>query len=277
MCERTQRPCTAERSTVVLTGCADMEVADMHDRGSAEDLQPASAKSRRWIPFLILLLASVAALALLFWQGGISFEAVSAHSAWLRAKVDAAPFLAGIVLFVIYAAVTALSLPVATLVTVVAGYLFGTLVASIWVVLGATLGSVIVFLAARGALHDTLMARAGPWLKRMEKGFQDDALSYLLVLRLLPIFPFWLVNLVPALLGVKLWIYVLGTALGIIPGVVVYAALGNGLGAVLARGDEPELSIILDPVVILPLVGLAVFAMLPVAWKRWQKHRKFNG
>lgn len=246
----------------------------MHDRGSAEDLQPAPAKSRRWLPFAILLSASVVALVLLFWQGGISFKTVSDHSQWLRAEVETAPFWAGLALFALYAAITALSLPIATLVTVVAGYLFGTFVASIWVVLGASVGSVIVFLAARGALHDTLMARAGPWLKRMEKGFQDDALSYLLVLRLLPIFPFWLVNLVPALLGVKLWVYILGTALGIVPGVVVYAALGNGLGMVLARGEEPDLSIILDPVIILPLVGLAVLAMLPVAWKRWQKARK---
>ncbi len=251
-----------------------MELAEMGDRGSAEELQTASAKSRRWLPFVILLLASAAAMIALVWLGGISFKTMSEHSQWLRAEVEAAPFVTGILLFAIYTAVTALSLPVATLVTVVAGYLFGILVASIWVVLGATLGSTIVFLAARGALHDTLMTRAGPWLKRMEKGFQDDALSYLLVLRLLPIFPFWLVNLVPALLGVKLWIYILGTALGIVPGVVVYAALGNGLGMVLARGEEPDLSIILDPVVILPLAGLAVFAMLPVAWKRWQRHRK---
>ncbi len=251
-----------------------MDIANMRDSGEAEEREPTATRERRWIPFAILITASAAAFILLFKHGGISFHTVSEHSQWLRAEVEANPFVAGLALFGLYAAITALSLPLATLVTVVAGYLFGTLVASLWVVFAATLGSVIVFLAARGALHDTLMARAGPWLKRMEKGFQEDALSYLLVLRLLPIFPFWLVNLVPALLGVKLWIYTLATALGIIPGVLVYAALGNGLGTVIARGEEPDLSIILDPVIILPLLGLAVFALLPVVWKRWQKRRK---
>ena len=251
-----------------------MDIAKMQDRGEAEDREPAAGRERRWLPFAILLAASAVAFVLLFHHGGLSFQTVSEHSQWLRAEVDANPFLAGLVLFLLYTAITALSLPLATLVTVVAGYLFGIVVASLWVIVAATLGSVIVFLAARGALHDTLMVRAGPWLKRMEKGFQEDALSYLLVLRLLPIFPFWLVNLVPALLGVKLWVYILATALGIVPGVVVYAALGNGLGTVIARGEEPDLTIILDPVIILPLIGLAVFALLPVAWKRWQKHRK---
>lgn len=155
--------------------------------------------------------------------------------------------------------------------TVLAGYLFGTLIASIWVILGATVGSLIVFLVARYALYETFKERAGPWLGRMEKGFQEDALSYILVLRLLPIFPFWLVNLAPALLGVKLWVYTLGTALGIVPGVLVYASLGTGLGKVIARGEEPDLSIVLDPVILLPLMGLAVLAILPVAWKRWRK------
>ncbi len=246
----------------------------MQDRGDAGYVQCDRAGRRRWLPLGLLFAASAIALFLLYRHGGLSFQTVSEHSQYLRGHVDASPFLAGIVLFLLYTAVTALSLPIASLVTVVAGYLFGTFVASVWVVSGATLGSVVVFLAARGALHDSLMARAGPWLKRMEKGFQDDALSYLLVLRLLPIFPFWLVNLVPALLGVKLWVYTLATALGIIPGVVVYAALGNGLGMVLESGEEPELSVILDPVIILPLIGLAVLAMLPVIWKRWQRHRK---
>ena len=94
------------------------------------------------------------------------------------------------------------------------------------------LGAVAVFLIARTALGEPLRARAGPWLARMEQGFRDNALSYLLVLRLVPIFPFWLVNLVPAFLGVGLGTYALATCLGIVPGTLVYASVGNGLGAV---------------------------------------------
>lgn len=227
----------------------------------------------RWLPLGLLIAASAAALLAIWQHGAIDFAMVSRHSLWLQAQVQARPLLSGLILFVLYAAVTALSLPLATLLTVVAGYLFGVAVASLWVVAGATLGSLAVFLAARGVLHDTLMARAGPWVKRMESGFKEDALSYLLVLRLLPIFPFWLVNLVPALLGVGLWTYVTATALGIVPGVVVYAALGNGLGEVLARGEEPDLAIVVDPAVLLPMLGLALLALLPVAWKRWRRRR----
>ena len=226
---------------------------------------------RRCLPLLLLVGASLLAFALLIDRGGLSFREISAHSRWLHNHVASAPLLTGVVLFLLYVVATALSLPIATMLTVLAGYLFGTLIASIWVILGATVGSSIVFLVARYALYETLKERVGPWLGRMEKGFQEDALSYILVLRLLPIFPFWLVNFAPALLGVKLWVYTLGTAMGIVPGVLVYAGLGNGLGKVIAHGEEPDLSIVLDPVILLPLVGLAVLAILPVAWKRWRK------
>ncbi|MBC6404757.1 MAG: TVP38/TMEM64 family protein [Rhodospirillales bacterium] len=226
---------------------------------------------RRCLPLLSLVGASLLGFALLIDRGGLSFQDLSAHSRWLHDHVASGPLLTGLVLFLLYSAATALSLPIATMLTVLAGYLFGTLIASIWVILGATVGSLIVFLVARYALYETFKERAGPWLGRMEKGFQEDALSYILVLRLLPIFPFWLVNLAPALLGVKLWVYTLGTALGIVPGVLVYASLGTGLGKVIARGEEPDLSIVLDPVILLPLMGLAVLAILPVAWKRWRK------
>ncbi len=255
-------------------GMGYAEMQDLPEGSGQRESAAAKATWRRWVPLAVLVAASISALCILWYQGGVSFETIKQNSAWLHGQVNKAPLLSGICLFGLYTVVTALSLPIATLVTVFAGYFFGILVASLWVIGGATLGSVIVFLAARGVLHDVLMARAAPWLKRMEKGFQEDALSYLLVLRLLPIFPFWLVNLVPALLGVKLWIYVLATALGIIPGVVVYAALGNGLGTVIAQGGEPDFAIILDPAVLLPLVGLAVFALLPVAWKRWQRRRR---
>ncbi|MEO1193019.1 MAG: TVP38/TMEM64 family protein [Pseudomonadota bacterium] len=256
-----------------------MTSAKSEDPREAAPPEVAKKKSgwRRWLPFVLLISVSLLAFAYLWSAGGISFKTVGDHWAWLQQTTAANPFLAGISLMLLYSLLTALSLPLATLVTVVAGALFGVVMASIWVVLGATAGSMIVFLAARGALHDTFMSRAGPWLKRMEKGFREDAFSYLLVLRLLPIFPFWLVNLVPALLGVPLRIYVLATAMGIIPGVVVYTALGNGLGAVLARGETPDLSLILEPKIFLPLVGLALFALLPVGYKRWQARKRQNG
>jgi uncharacterized membrane protein YdjX (TVP38/TMEM64 family) len=142
------------------------------------------------------------------------------------------------------------------------------------VVVGATVGATIVFLIARTALGDALRARAGPRVRRMEEGFRSDALSYLLVLRLIPIFPFWLVNIVPAFLGVALRTYVLGTFIGIIPGSFVYASVGNGLGAVFEAGGTPDLGIVFQPAILLPIVGLAVLALLPVGYRRYKARRK---
>jgi uncharacterized membrane protein YdjX (TVP38/TMEM64 family) len=135
-------------------------------------------------------------------------------------------------------------------------------------VIAATIGASLVFLAARTALGDSLRRRAGPWLRRMEDGFRENALHYLLFLRLVPILPFWLVNLVPAFLGVPFRIYLTATFFGIIPGGLVYASVGNGLGAVFDAGATPDLGIIFKPAIILPLAGLAILAILPVAYKK---------
>jgi len=97
-----------------------------------------------------------------------------------------------------------------------------------------------------------------------------DAFNYLLVLRLVPIFPFWLVNLVPALVGVRLPTYVLATFLGIVPGTFVYASLGNGLGSLV---EEPDLAIIFRPSLLVPIVGLALLALVPVGYKHWRSKK----
>jgi uncharacterized membrane protein YdjX (TVP38/TMEM64 family) len=122
---------------------------------------------------------------------------------------------------------------------------------------------------ARTALGDLLRDRAGPAVARMRDGFHEDALSYLLALRLIPIFPFWLVNLVPALLGVSLRVFVIGTTLGIIPGSLVYASVGNGLGAIFEAGETAAIKdAIFAPEVLLPIAGLIVLSLLPVAYKK---------
>lgn len=160
------------------------------------------------------------------------------------------------------------SLPGAVWLSLTGGFLFGTTQASVYIVIGATAGAVGIFLLARYALYDFFHAKVGKTLEKMEKGFQDDALSYMLVLRLVPLFPFWLVNLVPALLGVKLRTFAVGTFVGIIPGSFVYASVGSGLGAVFDEGGTPDLGIIFSPEIITPIVGLAVLAMVPVFYKK---------
>ena len=147
-----------------------------------------------------------------------------------------------------------------------AGFLFGTWLGGALVRLGATAGAVAVFLIARTAVGSALRDRAGPWLHRMEAGFRADAFSYLLVLRLVPLFPFWLVNLVPAFLGVPLRDLRARDLPGDHPGRRSSSpASGNGLGAVLDHGGQPDLGLILEPRVLAPLLGLAALALLPVA------------
>jgi uncharacterized membrane protein YdjX (TVP38/TMEM64 family) len=232
----------------------------------------SAAAWRRWLP-----LAALAALAVAAYASGLhrhlSLEALSAHREALQGFVAAHTVGSPLAFVAAYAAAVALSLPGALVLTLMGGFLFGPWLGAFWSVVGATLGAVAVFLVARTALGSALRDRAGPWLRRMEAGFREDAFSYLLVLRLLPLFPFWLVNLVPAVLGVGLPTYALATLLGIVPGSLVYASVGNGLGAVLDGGGQPDLGLVLEPQVLLPLLGLAALALLPVLHKRWRRAR----
>jgi uncharacterized membrane protein YdjX (TVP38/TMEM64 family) len=170
--------------------------------------------------------------------------------------------------------VVAFSLPGGAVMTITGGFLFGWLGGGLIVIVGATVGATALFLIARTAIGGFLEAKAGPFLLKMEDGFRQNALSYLLVLRLIPIFPFWLVNLVPAFLGVSTTTYITATFFGIIPGTFVYASVGNGLGALFDAGDDPDLGIIFEPQFLAPLLGLAVLAIIPVVYKKCQSRRK---
>lgn len=219
---------------------------------------------------VVLLLAIVLVFALDL-DRFVSFETLSENRDRLLAFVDANRALAPLLFVLIYALVIGLSIPGGAIMTIAGGFLFGLWFGTLLVVLGATLGATMVFLIARTALGDTLREKAGPRVRKMEAGFQENALNYLLVLRLIPIFPFWLVNIVPALLGVGLSTYLIGTFFGIIPGSFVYASVGNGLGAVFDAGQTPDLKIIFKPEIILPIVGLAVLAILPVLHKKLRR------
>lgn len=227
----------------------------------------AMSRIKRFLPLTISLVAILAVFALGL-DDYVSFEQLERNRAQLLDFVDRHPLLAPLVFMVIYAVVIALSIPGGAVLTIAGGFLFGIAATTLYVVVAATLGATVVFLIAKTALGDSLRQKAGPAMRRMEAGFRENALNYLLFLRLIPIFPFWLVNLVPAFLGVPLRTYVVATAVGIIPGTLVYASVGNGLGAVLETGGRPDLGIIFKPEIILPIIGLAVLAILPVAYKK---------
>ena len=228
---------------------------------------------KRWLPLAVL----VAGLVLFFALGGqryVSFDMLRQNREALHHFVAANGIAAGLCFVLAYVLITAFSLPGGAVMTVFGGYVFGPYLAAGYVVIGATAGAAILFLVARSTLGAALRSRAGPFLHKMEAGFQENALSYLLVLRLVPLFPFWLVNLVPAFLGVPLRTFVIATLLGIIPGTFVYASLGGGVGELLDTGREPDLDLIFQANILLPLVGLALLALLPVVYKRLKARRR---
>ncbi len=219
-----------------------------------------------------LLLVASAGLAIAFgWQHVLSFEALGRQQATLRGFVAADPVAAPVAYMIVYAAAVALSIPGGVVLSVAGGVLFGLAAGAVYAIVGAWLGAILVFLAARYAIGDLLERRAGKLLDRVRPGLQRDGFSYLLALRLLPIVPFWLMNLAPALAGMRLAPYAAATLLGIAPATTVFVSLGAGLGDALSAGRTPDLSIIVQPSVLLPLLGLAVLALLPVGWRRWKR------
>ena len=224
--------------------------------------------ARRLVPLGVLALAGALFVAF----GGhryVSFGTLADNRELLVGLVARAGASAAIVFILAYAGLAALSVPGAALFTIAGGFLFGPWLGTAYAVIAATLGASVVFLAARAGLA-AVAARAGPWVRRLEAGFRDNGLSYLLVLRLIPLFPFWLVNLVAGAAGLRLSVYVLGTFFGMIPATFVYASLGNGLGTLVAEGRRPDLAILARPGVLLPILGLAALALLPILYRRWR-------
>jgi uncharacterized membrane protein YdjX (TVP38/TMEM64 family) len=205
-------------------------------------LVPAEMRAgRRFSLARLAPLALIAALAILVlamgWHRELSLEALVRHRAALDAFI-AAHFVAALAGFVaIYVAAVALSLPGALLLTISGGVLFGWLVGALAAVAGATVGATLVFLIARSALGDYVRRKAGARVTKLAEGFKADAFNYLLFLRLVPVFPFFLVNLAPALLGVRLGTFVAATALGILPATFAYAFVGSGLDSVIAAQE----------------------------------------
>jgi uncharacterized membrane protein YdjX (TVP38/TMEM64 family) len=238
----------------------------------AQQRQRRGARLRRLLPLLVL----AAAIAGFFASGlgrYLSFAALAEHREWLLGAVARAGVLAPLAFIAVYTAIAALSVPGGLFLTVASGFLFGTWLGGLCSLIGATLGASIIFLIARSSLGDALRRRAGPFLRRVEAGFRENGASYLLVLRLVPIFPFWLVNLVPAFFGVRLRTFVLCSLFGMAPGCFVYSSVGAGAGAVIERGQTPDLHIIFQPRLLLPLIALAVLSLLPVFYK-WHQARR---
>ena len=223
---------------------------------------------------ILLVVLFAAAIGAFFWFDlgqYLSLEALRTHRETLVDWVARNGAVAWLVFMLTYAVATLFSLPGGALLTIVGGFLFGPLLGTGLTVVGATLGAIGLFLSARYVFHDYLLRKVGPALKRMEAGFNENALSYMLFLRLVPAFPFFIVNLVPAFLGVKLGVYALSTFLGIIPGTLVYALVGDGVGAVLDAGGDLNLGIIFEPRFLAPILGLSALSLIPVIYKKLRR------
>ncbi len=193
----------------------------------------------------------------------LSLTALKENRDSLSAFADA-NFAGAVGIFiVIYAIVTGLSLPGAVILTLAGGFLFGAVLATLLVNVGATTGATLAFLTARYVLRDTVEQKLGKWLGPFQEGFAKNAFSYLLTLRLIPLFPFFVVNLVSGLTRVKVGTYVAATAIGIIPGSFVYAYAGHQLGTI------NSLKEIASPNVVVAFVLLGVLALVPIVYKRF--------
>ena len=220
---------------------------------------------------LVIVLVFVAGLVTFFALGlerYLSIATLRQHREALRAWVETSGVLAALIFMAVYIVTVALSLPGATVLSIASGFLFGVVWGTVVVVISATLGGTVLFVIAKTTFGDALRARAGAWLHTLEAGFREHALSYLIVLRLVPLFPFFLINLVPAFLGVPLSTFVLGTFVGIIPGSFVYTSVGAGLGSIFDAGGTFSVKEVLTPQIVTALVGLAVLALVPVVYKK---------
>ena len=213
----------------------------------------------------------IAAVMIGAWQLGVfqylSLDTLREQQELLQGFVANNLVLAVAIFIAVYAAATLFMIPGALWITIAGGFLFGLVGGSLATIVGATTGASLLFFAARTSIGSALRERAGPFMTKMEAGFNENPFSYMFALRLLPVVPFPVANIAPALLGAKYSEYAITTAVGIIPGVIAYTWVGSGLGATFAAGEDPNLASVARNM--LPaLAALGVVSLIPVAYKK---------
>lgn len=237
------------------------------------DPKPSAWRAR--LPLIaVVLVAAIGAFAL---RDYLSFDALRDNREALLAFRDANYTLTALAFVAAYIAIVAFSLPGATPATLTGGFLFGLFPGALFNVLGATIGAVLIFLAVRTGLGKGLAEKidaSDGRVKRMTQAIRDNGASVLFSMRLVPVLPFFVANVIPALIGVRTSVFAATTFFGIIPGGIIYTWVGVGLGEVFARGETPNLGIIFEPHIIGPLLGLAALSFLPTIVKSIRKERK---
>jgi uncharacterized membrane protein YdjX (TVP38/TMEM64 family) len=266
----------------------DMTPVEQGSFAEIEARNASLARLRRFIPLAVVGAVMIAVFA----TGAhrhLSLETMVRH----RMAIDgfiAAHGVAAVCAFILtYIAVVALSIPGSVFLTISGGIVFGTLLGGLSAIVGATIGATIIFLIARSACGEGIARRAGPLATKIADGFCADAFSYLLFLRLVPAFPFFLVNLAAALVGVRLRTFIIATAIGIVPATFVYAFFGDGLDSVLSAKDTAyqnclasgaadcrlqfDLSMLATPRLLGALAVMGAIALVPVAIRRFRARR----
>ncbi len=250
--------------------------------------QKGKSGLKLWWPLIALATIMVVAYSL-GWHKYLSIKLLAENREFYSNFVTENWLWAVLAYAGVYALTTALSLPVGAILTIIGGFLFGWVVAGSVTVFSATAGATLVFVVAKSTLGEFLRQKAGPFVKKLTEGFNNDAFGYLMFLRLVPVFPFWLVNIAPALFGVNLRTYLITTFLGIIPGTFSIALLGSGLGSVIDKQRaiydacvaqkgaaactfDIDVGALLTPQLLAAFAALGVVALIPVALKRWKAH-----
>jgi len=247
---------------------------------------------RRWLPLVILIAAIIAV-----WASGVTryltLASIAAHRDGLKAMVGSHYLVALGGYMLVYVACIALSMPGGALLTILGGFLFGWLVGGVATVIAATAGATIIFLIAKSSFGAFLAEKAGSRAKTFAEGFRRDAFNYMLFLRLVPLFPFWLVNIAPALFNVSSRTYVVSTFIGIIPATFAFSMLGASLDSIImaqkaafqacvaAHGHDQcrfalDPGALITPQLVAAFAALGVIAIVPVIWKRYKAHRTGN-
>lgn len=226
---------------------------------------PIPSVTQRLWPKIIILAVFASGLAAFFLFGGqqwLNLETLKTHRAELLGYTEQNYFTMLLLCGAIYTSATALSFPGAVVLSLALGFLFGRWVGTLLIVVAATLGATLVFLGARYLFADLAQRKAGGFIKKIIEGFQENAFNYLLFLRLVPLFPFWLVNLAPAFTPIPLRTYIGATAIGIIPGSFVFANLGQSLGRIDSVGQ------LVSAEILGAFALLGLFALAPVMIKK---------
>lgn len=226
-------------------------------------------KIKKFLKFLPIIIIFIVMIAVFIFGGFdfLAFDSLKKYHETLKTSLENNTVLFPIIFILIYIVATALSIPGAIFLTILAGFLFGKYLATLYVAIGATIGASILFLAAKTAIGDFFLKKAGTRLKKISEGFNRNAMCYMMFLRLIPLFPFWLVNIVPALFKMKFRTFLWTTFFGIMPGTFIYAQAGVGLKSIIEK-EIFDLKSILTFEVLLALSLLAIFALLPIIFKK---------